>query len=137
MRHLRQAAVIFDPAADHPLGADRQQPLQLVAAHVEVDQRQHAGAVAQQDAVRSAAKAWLMLFDDAPDRHNSVRPIVRIKGTDRRRGAAIDQARRQVPQQINHRRPGGALDQAAELRPDAGQHGHRRKQPIEKGGTHA
>ena len=52
---------------------------------------------------------------------------------DRRRGAAVDEAGRQVPQQIDDERPGGALDQPAELRPDAGQRGHRGEKPVEEG----
>jgi hypothetical protein len=41
-----------------------------------------------------------------------------------------------VPQQIDDERPGGALDQAPELRPDSRQRGHWGEQPIEQGGTH-
>src|SRR5215468_9342106 len=37
MRHLRYAAVELDPTADDALGADRQQPSELIALCVEVD----------------------------------------------------------------------------------------------------
>ena len=40
-----------------------------------------------------------------------------------------------MPQQIDDQRPCQPLEQPAELRPDAGECGHRRKQPVEDGGT--
>ena len=49
VRYLRQAAVIFDAAADDAFCARRQQALQLIALHIEIDKRQGARAIAEQD----------------------------------------------------------------------------------------
>jgi hypothetical protein len=36
-----------------------------------------------------------------------------------------------MPQHIDDARPGGALDKATKLRPDAGERRHRREKPVE------
>jgi len=41
-----------------------------------------------------------------------------------------------VPQQIDDKRTGEALEELGELRADTGERGHRREQQIEDGGTH-
>ena len=138
MDDLRHAVVILDAAADDPLGADRQQATQLVALSVEIDQHQGAAAVRDKHPRRTPPDARLVALDlglHGDDR--SLRPVARMQRSDGRRGAAIDEAHWQVPQQIDDIGAGGALDEPAELRPDAGQHRHRREQPVEKGGTHA
>ena len=47
------------------------------------------------------------------------------------REAAVDDARRQMPEQIDDLRPGQPLDKLAEARPDAGQRGDRREERVE------
>ena len=60
---LRDAAIELDLAADDPLGADREKPLQVIALDVEIDQRQEAGTVKADYAVRAPAHARLVAFD--------------------------------------------------------------------------
>ncbi len=88
------------------------------------------------DSVGPAAEPRLVPFDPDLDGDHRVRPVARVERTERRRRAAVDQPDRQMPQQVDDERAGGALDQAAELRPDAGQCRHRREEPVEKGGAH-
>ena len=132
MRHLRHAAVELDAAAEDALGADRQQARKLVTFHVEIDQGQCAGVVGAQHAVRSTAEARLMRLDADRDR----RDLVRLERADRRRGAPVDNAARQMPDEVQDERAGEALEQLCYLRADAGNRGYRRKQLIEDGGTH-
>ena len=108
----------------------------MVALHVEIDEGQGAGAVAAQHPVGPAAEAGLVALDPRLDGDDRVGPVARIEGADRGRGAAVDEPHRQMPQQVDDQRARRLLDQAAELRPDAGQHRHRREQRVEKGGAH-
>ncbi len=132
MRHLRHAAVELDTAADDALGADREKTRELVALHVEIDQRQRAGVVGAQHAVRPAPEARLVRFDA----HSNRRDSVRLERADRRRGAPVDNAARQMPEKIEDERAGETLEQFCRLQADAGKHGNRRKQFVEDGGTH-
>ena len=137
MGDLRHAVVVVDPAADHPLRADRQQPLQIVALHVEIDEHQGAGRIADKHPIGSASVAGLMALYLGLDSDDGIGgPIAGMERTDRGRCAAVDQPRRQVPQEIDDIGPGRTLDEAAKLRPDAGQHRHRREQPVERSGAH-
>ena len=136
VRHLRPAAVVIDRAADDALGPDRQQALQLIASGAEIDQRQGAGAVRAMHPVGAAAETGLVTLDPDLQRDDGVGPVAWVELADRRRGTAIDNTRWKMPQQIDDEGAGGALDQAPELRPDPGQDRNRRKQPVEKGGTH-
>src|SRR4051795_782574 len=77
-----------------------------------------------------------MRLDPRLDGDDRVGPVARVQLADRRRGGAVDDAGRQMPQQIDDIEAGGALDQLGERRPDAGQHRYRREKPVENGGTH-
>ncbi len=135
--HLRHAVVVLDLAADHPLGADRQEALQVVALDVEIDQHQRARRIADEHPIGPPPNPGLVTFDLGLDRNDRAgRPIARVERADLRRGAAVDDPRRQVPQQIDDIGAGGALDEAPELRPDAGQCRHRGEERVEEGGTH-
>ena len=57
---LRHAAVELDEAADDTFGADRQQPRQLVAPDVEVDQGQGAGIIGAKHPIRTTAMPRLV-----------------------------------------------------------------------------
>ena len=70
------------------------------------------------------------------DAHRDGHDLVGLQFLDRRRGAAVDDAARQVPQEVDDERTGQALEQLAELRADAGERRHRREQRVEDGGTH-
>ena len=131
MRHLRRAVVELDLAADDALGADREEAGEIVAFDVEIDERQDAGVVGAHHPVGAPAHAGLVRLDPDLEGHDAVG----FERRDRRRGAAVDDARRQVPQQIDDERPRQPLEQAPELRPDAGERRHRRKEPVEDGGT--
>src|SRR5439155_10181414 len=136
MRDLWPAVVVIDRAADDALGADRQQPLQMVAFDAEINEAQRAGAVRAVDPIGAPAKTGFMPLDADLQRDDWARPVARIELAERRRGAAIDDPDRQMPQPIDAERAGGALDEPAELRSDAGQYRDRRKEPIEQSGAH-
>jgi hypothetical protein len=63
VRDLRHAVVVLDTAADDPLGADRQEPRQVVALDVEVDQHQRAAHVGDKNPVGPAPHARLVPLD--------------------------------------------------------------------------
>ena len=86
--------------------------------------------------VGAAAETGLVTLDPDLQRDDGVGPVAWVELADPWRGTAIDNTRWEMPQQIHDEGAGGALDQAPELRPDAGQDRNRRKQPVEKGGTH-
>ncbi len=90
---LGSAVVELDAAADDPLGADRQQPRELVAPHIEIDQGQGPGVVGAQHPVGASSVTGLMRLDAHRDRHD----LVGLEGPHRRRRAPVDDAARQVP----------------------------------------
>ena len=133
--HLQFLAVAFDDTADHPHRADRQHLLQVVGTGVKEHQHQVAGVVGASDLVGLAgAGVRRRLVDIDPDRerrHHSgagIRDLGRI--------AAVDQPRRQVPQQMDHPRADQTFEQLSDTRPGAGEGAQRRKQRIEGFGTH-
>ena len=130
--HLRHAPVELDAAADDTLGADREQPRELIALHIKINEGQRAGAVCAQHAVGPAPEARLVRLDA----HRDCRDAVGLERADGRRGAAVDDAARQMPDKVEDERAGEALEQLGRLRADAGQRRHRRKQLVEDGGTH-
>ena len=70
------------------------------------------------------------------DTHRNGHDSIRLESGDRRRFAPVDDATRQMPYEVDDERPRHALEQLRQLRADAGERGHRRKQLIEEGGTH-
>src|SRR5712671_7373865 len=100
----------------------------MVAFDAEIYQAQRAGAVGAVDPIGPAAEAGFVPLDPDFQRDDRARPIARVQLAERWRGAAIDDPDRQVPQQIDDERAGGALYQAAELRADPRQYRDRRKQ---------
>ena len=68
--------------------------------------------------------------------HRKGRDLMGLQFLDRRRGTTVDDAARQMPQEIEHQRPGEALEQLCQLRADAGKCRQRREQLVEDGGTH-
>jgi len=133
MRHLRHAAVELDPPADDALGADRQQPGELVALHIEINEGQGPGVVGADHPVRASPETGLVRFDAYGERCNTVG----FERPDSWRGPPVDDTARQVPQQIDDERSGKALEQLGRLRANAWERGHRRKQLVEDGGTHS
>ena len=115
MGDLGCTVVEFDPPADDPLGADREQPREIVALEVEVSQGQPPGRVGADHPVGPRTVAGLVRLDPHRDRHD----LVWLQVLDRRRGAAIDDAARQVPQQVDDERTGKALEELCELLADA------------------
>jgi hypothetical protein len=107
---------MLDAAADQPLGADRQQLRQEVALGVKIDEMKKAGLVGAADPRRPIALAGQMRVDPDPQRRD--RPGRRLAHL--RCEAAVDQAARQVPQEVDDRRSDQPLDQDAETRSDAG-----------------
>jgi len=93
MGYLRDADVKLDLATDDALGADWQQPFQVIAFDIEIDEGDEAGAVVADHPVRPASHARFVALD---------RELQRDDGAvfdlgDRRRVAAVDEAGRQVP----------------------------------------
>ena len=105
--HLRHAAVELDAAADDALGADRQQPRKLIALHVEIDQASRSRCCRCTAPGKAGAQARLMCLDAHRDR----RDPVRLERADRRRGAPVDDAARQMPDEVEDERAGEALEQ--------------------------
>ena len=68
--------------------------------------------------------------------HRKGRDLVRLQFPDRRRGTAVDNACRQMPEEVEHQRTGEAFEQLCQLRADAGKCRQRREQLVEDGGTH-
>src|SRR5271166_2510553 len=83
MRHLRHAAIKFDAAAYNPLGVDREQPCELVAFYVEINERQYAGVVGAEHPIGASPVAGLVRLDAHRERRN----MVGLERADRRRGA--------------------------------------------------
>src|SRR3981189_354698 len=99
----------------------------MVAFDAEIDEAQRAGAVGAVDPIGAAAEPRLAPLDPDFQRDDRARPIARVQLAERWRGTAIDDPDRQVPQQIDDERAGGALYQAAKLRSDPGQCRDRRE----------
>jgi hypothetical protein len=133
MGDLRRAAVVLDLAADDAGGADRQGLLQVVDARMEEHQLDRTGIVAADHLVgrAGAARRDMSLDAQRQGRDHAVR-----RGRDLGGEAAVDQARRQVPQQVDDVRAGQLLDQLAEPRPDAGQRRDRGEQREQDLRTH-
>jgi hypothetical protein len=70
------------------------------------------------------------------DAHRKRRDMVRLELPHRWRGAPVDNAARQMPDEIEDERAGETLEQLCYLRADAGEHRYWRKQLVEDGGTH-
>src|ERR1700749_3367661 len=96
MSHLWHAAIELDSATNDALGADRQQPSELVALHVEIDQCQCAGIVGTEHPIRASPEAGLMGLDA----HRECCDPVRLELPDRRRGAPVDDPGWQMPDEV-------------------------------------
>jgi len=130
---LKPALPALDAPADHPHLAFRQHPLQVVGTGMEEHQVQLSGVVAARDLVRQAPGARRLVGTDA-ERHGG-------DGAGRGVGdlgceAPVDQAARQVPQQVHHVRPREVPYHGPDPRPDAGQRRHRREQRKQDFWTH-
>ena len=139
MHHLQHAVVELDGAGDVAWLADGQECFQIIAARIEVGQREVAGIVMRIDPIGRAGAVGRrrpVLVDRHGDRNDLIRQSIAQFWP----RAAVDNARRQVKQQIDDARR-FAVEQAGvkllQLRPDAGQAGERGKQRIEQGGPHA
>ena len=131
---LGRPVVELDPAADHPLGADRQQARKVVALDVEIGQGQPPGRVGADHPVGPGTMAVIGVV--RLDAHRDGHDLVGAQLADRRRGAPVDDAARQMPQQVDDERSGEALEELGELRADAGKRGDGCEERIEDGGTH-
>ena len=125
-------AIELDATADHALGADRQEAREVVALDVEIGQGQSPGRVSANYPIGPRAAAGLVHLDAHRDGHD----LVGLQLLDRRRSPAVDDAARQMPQEVDDERAGEAFEQLGELRTDAGERCHRREQQIEDGRTH-
>src|SRR5262249_4797609 len=108
------------------------EPCQVVALDVKIGQSQPPGWVGADYPIGPRAAAGLMRLDPHRDRHD----LVGLQLLDRRRGAAIDDAARQVPQEIDDKRTGKALEHLGGWRADPGERRPGREERIEDGGTH-
>ena len=117
MGDLDLGLVDVDLAADDADFAHRQQLLEIVLATVEVGQAKPAGLVA---APHPIGLAWIaghqVLFDGDGERGDLAGARSGHFGS----VAAIDEAGRQVPEQIDDQRPGEFLHELAKSRPDSG-----------------
>ncbi len=142
MRHLRAVVVGLDAAADRAHGADGKLALDEAALGMEEDEVDLAGLVLAQDLVgrpRIAARRGAVLEDAHLERGDGPGHGC----CDRRRGPAVDDASRHVPQNVDHARFGDAGRQAQSLlqqqlhaRADAGEAFRVGKQRDQRGGTH-
>ena len=118
MGHLPAAAEFVDPAADDPDLADRIGFFEPVRFRVEEHQGHEAGFVRTDHAVRPFRRAGrLVRIDPYGDRRDFAEHGLGYF----RRVAAIDQAGRQGPQEIDDPRPRHPLDQLLQPGADAGQ----------------
>ncbi len=138
MHHLQHAVVEFGGAGDVARLAHRQQLLQVVAARVEIGQRDVAGVVVGVDAI-GRARAMRRRRPVIVHRHRHGDHLAGLHVAQFGARAAVDGARRQMKQEIDHARrlaleqPGIVLFQ---LRPDAGQAGERGEQGVEHERAH-
>jgi hypothetical protein len=133
MRHLHLALVELDPPADDPHLARRQQPLEIVLAAIEVGEAELAGLVAAPDPVGLARIARHVVL---VDRHGQRGDLAGLGLRNLRRIAAVDDAQRQVPQQVEHQRPGQPLHEFAQPRADPRQRGYLGEKGGEALGAH-
>ena len=70
--NLGCAVVEFDPAADHSLGADRQEAREVISLDVEVGQGQPPGRIGAYHPIRPRAATRLVRFDPNSDGHDLV-----------------------------------------------------------------
>ena len=111
MGDLGRAVVELNPPADHALGADRQEAREVIALDVEIGQGQPPGRVGANDPIGPRAAAGLVRLDP----HRNGDDLIGLQVLDRRRGAAIDNSTRQMPQQIDDERTRETLEQLGEL----------------------
>ena len=115
VHHLDLAAVVLDAAAHHAHGSLGQPLAEPVALGVEEDEGEGPGLVGAEDPGRVPAVAGGLVPVDA---HGERRRGAGFGLGDLGRVAPVDQARRQVPEQVHHERPGQPLDGRARANAD-------------------
>ena len=128
VHHLDFAAVVLDAPAHHPQGPFRQLLVQPVALHVEEDQRQKSRLVGAEDLGWAAPVGRRHVRVD-PHRESRRGAVLCLH--DFRCVAPVDQARRQVPEQVHHQRPGQPLVRRRGAGADPRKHRGRREQRVE------
>ena len=134
MADLGSVVKAVDFAADHHGLPERQLALQILGAGVEEHQLQHPGLVGAAHLIRMTRHDRRRVAVDA---HGQSRDHSRRGLGDLGREAAVDQAARQMPEQVHHQRSGQLFDQLGEARADALERPHRPEQRIEYLGPHA
>ena len=139
MHDLRNAVVELQRARDVALGADRQQFFDIAGLGAKECQHHVASVVADIDEIRRARIARrrrAVTVDRDFERHDGTGRSV----TNLRLRAAVDDAGRQMQQEIDQPRRLVAVEQIAQqlvlLRPDAGKARDRCKQRIEQSRAH-
>ena len=134
MADLGGVVEAVDLAAHHHHLPDRELALQIVRAGMEIDQLQEPGLVGAAHLIRMTRHDRRRVAVDA---HGQSRDHSRRGLGDLGREAAVDQAARQMPEQVHHQRSGQLFDQLGEARADALERPHRPEQRIEYLGPHA
>ncbi len=116
MRHLDFVTEALDAARHHPLFALRQGLRQVVLVRVEKHQRQLAAVIGTDHLVGKALVGRFLVLHDA---QRDGRDGAGMGVGDFRRVAAVDQPRRQMPEQVDQVRAAEFFDQRANARPDA------------------
>ena len=120
MGHLDFIVEALDLAADDPRLALGQDVVQVIGARMKEDQRHAAGLVFAGDFVGQAPVGRRVMGHHV---HRDRRDNAGRRIGDPRREPAVDQAARQVPEQIGDVRAGNPLDQRGDPRPDPFQGG--------------
>ena len=133
MHHLQSLAERVNHAADDPCLARRQRLQQVLGPGVEEHQDQLAAGVAAENPVGPAARSRRLVFEDTDAQRR--RPA-RLNAVDRGREPTIDDALRQMPEQIDNARPGELAQRLSHEWPDAGQRVDGREQGKQDGWAH-
>ena len=120
MGHLQCILEQLEAAADDALFADGQQLAEVISARVKEYQGQRAGGVVAQHAVGLARIARRLVLVDGDFDAGDPPGLGRVQG---RGVATVDQALRQMPEQVDDMRSCRLLNQLRQLRPDSGQAG--------------